>query len=63
MAQKKKILKVTLKRSLIDEKPITKKTAWSLGLRKVGKVKKYEDSPSIRGMLRVVRHLVEVEEE
>jgi len=55
-------LTVTLKKSLIDQKPCHKKTAAALGLRKIGKTRTYNDSPQIRGMIRVVRHLVEVKE-
>jgi large subunit ribosomal protein L30 len=55
-------LTVTLKKSLIDQKPCHKKTAAALGLRKIGKTRTYNDTPQIRGMIRVVRHLVEVKE-
>ena len=55
-------LKVTLKKSLIDQKPCHKKTAKALGLQKIGNCRTYNDSPQIRGMIRVVRHLVEVKE-
>lgn len=55
-------LKVTLKKSLIDQKPCHKKTADALGLRRIGASRTYGDTPQIRGMIRVVRHLVKVEE-
>ena len=60
MADKK--LKVTLKRSVIGEKPKTRATVESLGLRKLHQTKEHADSPALRGMLHKVRHLVEVEE-
>jgi large subunit ribosomal protein L30 len=55
-------LKVTLKKSLIDQKPCHKKTAAALGLRRIGHCRTYNDSPQVRGMIRVVSHLVKVEE-
>ena len=55
-------LKVTLKKSLIDQKPCHKKTAAALGLRRIGHSRTFNDSPQVRGMIRVVCHLVKVEE-
>ena len=55
-------LKVTLKKSLIDQKPCHKKTAAAMGLRRIGRSRTYGDTPQVRGMIRVIRHLVEVEE-
>jgi large subunit ribosomal protein L30 len=60
MADKK--LKVTLKRSVIGEKPKTRATVESLGLRKLHQTREHTDTPALRGMLHKVRHLVEVEE-
>jgi large subunit ribosomal protein L30 len=57
-----KTLKVTLKRSVIGEKPRTRATVESLGLRKLHQTKEHVDSPTLRGMLHKVRHLIEVEE-
>lgn len=37
-----------------------KKTLISLGLRKISQVVEVEDTPSIRGMIRKVHHLVQV---
>ncbi len=37
-------------------------TLESLGLRKIGQTVEREDSPQLRGMIRVVAHLVNVEE-
>ena len=37
-------------------------TLESIGLRKIGQTVEREDSPQLRGMLRVVAHLVTVEE-
>lgn len=57
-----KTVKVTLRRSLIGEKPKTRATVESLGLRKINQSREHVDSPSLRGMLHKVRHLVEVDE-
>ncbi|MGH3649913.1 MAG: 50S ribosomal protein L30 [Acidimicrobiia bacterium] len=59
---KQKTLKVTLRRSVIGEKPKTRATVEGLGLRKIHQTVEQTDSPSLRGMLDKVKHLVEVEE-
>ncbi len=59
---KEKTIKVTLRRSLIGEKPKTRATVAGLGLRKIDQMATHTDTPSIRGMLAKVAHLVEVEE-
>jgi large subunit ribosomal protein L30 len=41
-------------------KPGQQATLIGLGLNKVGKVRELEDTPSVRGMLRKVHHLVKV---
>jgi len=55
-------LKVTLIRSTIGAKPKQRKTIEALGLRKINSVKMHKDNGAIRGMLRLVSHLVKVEE-
>lgn len=57
-----KQLRVTLTKSLIDQKPGVKKTARALGLRRVGASRVHKDEPVIRGMVFKVKHLVKVEE-
>ena len=57
-----KKLNVTLKRSVIGEKPKTRATVRGLGLRRLHQTVEHEDTPDVRGMLHKVRHLVEVEE-
>ena len=42
-------------------KPGQQATLIGLGLNKVGKVRELEDTPSVRGMIRKVHHLVRVE--
>lgn len=55
-------LRITLKRSLIGEKPKTRATVRSLGLRRINSSVEHADTPDMRGMVRRVRHMVEVEE-
>ncbi|MEA3311165.1 MAG: 50S ribosomal protein L30 [candidate division WOR-3 bacterium] len=62
MPAKSKKLKVTLVRSLIDSKPVHKKNARALGLRRIGASRIHDDTPVIRGMIAKVSHLVEVKE-
>lgn len=57
-----KTVKVTLRRSLIGEKPKTRATVRGLGLRKLHQTVEHRDTPEIRGMIHKVQHLVEVEE-
>lgn len=59
---KKKTIKVTLKRSPIGEKPKTRATVEGLGLRKIRQTITQPDTPTLRGMIEKVKHLVEVEE-
>ena len=55
-------VKITLKRSLIGEKPKARETARSLGLKKINSVTEREVDPMIQGMLNKIEHLVEIEE-
>ncbi|MBT8166033.1 MAG: 50S ribosomal protein L30 [Acidimicrobiia bacterium] len=58
-----KTLKITLKKSPIGQKPKTRATVRSLGLRKIRQSVEHTDSPDVRGMIARVQHLVEVEEQ
>jgi large subunit ribosomal protein L30 len=58
---KDKTIKVTLTRSVIGEKPKTRATVEGLGLKRIHQTVEQVDSPSLRGMLAKVSHLVEVE--
>jgi large subunit ribosomal protein L30 len=55
-------LKVTQTRSVIGRPKPQRDTVRGLGLKRLGDVVVKEDRPEIRGMLRKVAHLVEVEE-
>ena len=59
MPNKNRIL-VTQKKSPIDRQSYQKKILIGLGLNKIGRSKDLEDTPSIRGMISKVKHLVEV---
>lgn len=59
---KEKTIKITLSRSVIGEKPKTRATVDALGLKRIHQTVERVDSPSVRGMLEKVSHLVEVEE-
>lgn len=55
-------LKITLKRGMVGCTHSQRETVAMLGLRKIRDVVERPDSPQLRGALRVVGHLVEVEE-
>ena len=55
-------LRVTLRRSGIGRPKDQRRTLVGLGLTKREKTVELEDTPSIRGMVKKVIHLVEVEE-
>lgn len=55
------VLKVTLVRSVIGRPPDQRTTVASLGLRRLHQTVEVKDTPSNRGMLTKVRHLVVVE--
>ena len=57
---KNKTIKLILDKSGIGRKLDQKKTLIGLGLTKVGKVRELEDTPSVRGMINKVKHLVKV---
>ena len=57
-----KIIRITLVKSPIGYTEKHKATVRALGLRKLHQTVQHEDSPTLRGMLYKVSHLVEVEE-
>lgn len=54
-------LRVTWRKSAIGYAFDQKETIRVLGLKRLGHSVEHSDSPSVRGMLHKVRHLVEVE--
>ena len=59
MSNKKTII-VTQKKSPIGRQSYQRKTLIGLGLNKIGRSRELDDTPSIRGMIGKVKHLVEV---
>ena len=55
-------LKITQVKSTIDRKEPQKRTITALGLGKIRRSVVHNDTPQIRGMIRSVIHLIEVEE-
>jgi large subunit ribosomal protein L30 len=55
-------IRITLVRSVIGSLPKQRATVRALGLRKIGSSIEQESSSEILGMVKVVSHLVKVEE-
>ncbi len=62
MSDAKKTVKVTQIGSAIGRKPGQRETLLGLGLKRISGTRVLEDTPSVRGMIRKVAHLVRVEE-
>ncbi|NKE46030.1 50S ribosomal protein L30 [Roseomonas frigidaquae] len=58
-----KTVKVTQTGSPIGRKPGQRETLIGLGLNKIRRSSELEDTPSVRGMIRKVAHLVKVDGE
>jgi len=59
----KKTLKVRQTGSPIRRPKDQRETLIGLGLNKIGRVRELEDTPSVRGMISKVAHMVEIVEE
>jgi large subunit ribosomal protein L30 len=57
-----KTIRVTLVRSPIGYTKDQKDTAKALGLRRLHQTVEHKDNPALRGMIRKIIHLVQVEE-
>jgi large subunit ribosomal protein L30 len=57
-----KQIKVTLKKSVIGSTESQRATVRGLGLRKLHSTKTLENTPAVRGMVKKVIHLIDVEE-
>jgi large subunit ribosomal protein L30 len=55
-------IRIRLTRSVIKSLPKQRATVRSLGLRKIGSTNELEATPAVLGMVKVVSHLVSVEE-
>ena len=58
----KKTVTVIQTGSPIGREASQRKTLVGLGLNKIGRKRELEDTPSVRGMINKVKHLVRVEE-
>jgi len=57
-----KVIRVTLVRSPIGYTKDQRATARALGLRRMHQTVEHQDTPTLRGMIQKIVHLVEVEE-
>jgi large subunit ribosomal protein L30 len=55
-------LKITWKRSAIGRPPVQRATVTALGLRRLHHTVVHEATPQVKGMVRSIIHLLEVEE-
>ena len=55
-------LKIRQVRSTIHRKAVQKQTMRALGIRRMNQTVVHDDNPCIRGMVKKVEHLLEVEE-
>ena len=62
MAETKKTLRVTQTGSPIGRHASQRATLVGLGLNKMHRTRELEDTPSVRGMINKVKHLVRVED-
>ncbi len=62
MARKQKKLVIQQVRSTIGRPPKQREALRGLGLRHIGQRVEREDNPRVRGAIRLVAHLVKVEE-
>ena len=61
MSEPKKTLKVTQVGSPIGRRRDQRATLIGLGLNKMHRTRELEDTPSVRGMINKIKHLVRVE--
>ena len=57
-----KVINIKLAKSIIGSLPKQRKTIEALGLKKIGQIVEKPDNPQIRGMINIVKHMVEVTE-
>jgi len=55
-------LRITLRRSTVGTNPSARGTVRALGLDRIGHTVELTDDPALRGQVRAVRYLVDVEE-
>ena len=54
-------IRVTLKRSTIGTKKVHRTNLEGLGLKRINQVRVLENTPAVRGMIKKVIHMVDVE--
>ena len=59
----KSTVRVTQTKSAIGRKADQRQTLIGLGLNKIGRSRDLEDTPSVRGMINKVKHLVRVDQQ
>ena len=59
----KQTVRVTQTKSAIGRLDDQRQTLIGLGLNKIGRTRELEDTPSVRGMINKVKHLISVEGE
>ena len=62
MAENKKQIKITLRKSVNGRLQAHKDCVKGLGLRRIGHTVEVQDSPAVRGMINRVSYLLSVEE-
>jgi large subunit ribosomal protein L30 len=62
MSKTVKKLRITLVKSAIGYSETHKKTVRALGFHRLNQTVEHEDTPTLRGMLSKVNHLVKIEE-
>lgn len=55
-----KTIKIQLIRGLAGKNKKNIRTLEGLGLRKVNQIKEHKDTPTIRGMIRAVQHMLKI---
>jgi large subunit ribosomal protein L30 len=63
MATRVKKVKITLRKSVIGRSPKHRTIVRSLGLRKLHQTVTHPDRPEVRGMIRKVSYLLEIEDD
>ena len=58
----KSLVRVKQTKSAIGRRKDQRQTLIGLGLNKIGRVRDLEDTPSVRGMINKVKHLVRIEQ-
>tara|TARA_B100001057_G_scaffold16121_1_gene15205 strand:- start:676 stop:864 length:189 start_codon:yes stop_codon:yes gene_type:complete len=59
----KQTVRVTQTRSAIGRQGDQRRTLIGLGLNKIGRTRELEDTPSVRGMISKVKHLIRIDGE